>query len=253
MRIASLVLAASGACAAKPPPAIENRAAPPTAETFVLDAPLFTTDDTAPVVWTLHRDGAHADLVLGDRHYTGTATGGEAFRGELGAVTMDCHRGEVRAHVPGAEPAARAPHTPCGVPRTWHPMDTVTTRALTCTVHRDQLTTEVTMAASPGLQAVVDDCCDDQDRCERRWEIRQRYATTDLLHCQNCPCFDELVRRAAACKLPDDVRNSLDLAAGAAYPNKFEGDHDDPQQRCRDVAAFIVDNTAGPCGWSATP
>ena len=170
MKLAWLAPALMG-CAAKPPPAIEHRAATAASETFVLDAPLFTTDDAAPVMWTLHRDGDHAHLALGDREYTGTARGDHI---DLGAVTMDCHRTEVRAHVAGAEPALRAPHTPCGVPRAWQPPDLVATTALTCTVRREDLTTQVTMAAPPGLQAVVDDCCDDQDRCERRWEIRRR-------------------------------------------------------------------------------
>ena len=159
------------ACATKPPPVMEHHAAPPAKETFVLDAPLFTTHDIEPVVWTLSRDGENAHLTLGDREYTGTAHGDQL---DLGAVTMDCRRTEVRAHVAGAEPVPRAAHTDCSVPRAWQPPQLVPTPALTCTVHRDQLTTEVTMAAPPGLQGVVDDCCDDQDRCERRWEIRRR-------------------------------------------------------------------------------
>ncbi len=171
MRWALVLLAA---CATRPPPSLEHHAGRQTAETYVLDAPLFTTTDLTSVIWTLERDGDNAHLVLGDREYTGTARGRDAFHAELGAVTMDCHRTEVRVHAATAEPEARAPHTACSVPRAWQPAELVPTTALACTVRRDRLTTEVTLAPAPGLQAVVDDCCDDEDRCERRWEIRRR-------------------------------------------------------------------------------
>ena len=58
--------------------------------------------------------------------------------------------------------------------RAWRPPAMVTVAALGCVVERDELKTQITMAPPPGLQAVVDDCCDDRDNCERRWDIRLR-------------------------------------------------------------------------------
>ena len=163
------------ACGSAPPPVVEHHAAAPSTETFVLDAPLFDTTDITPVVWTLERDGASAHLVLGDREYTGSVREARGLLElELGAVTMACKRTAVRAHVAGSEPVPRGAHPACGVPRSWQPAELVATAAITCTVRRERLTTEVTMAPPPGLQAIVDDCCDDDDRCERRWEIRRR-------------------------------------------------------------------------------
>jgi hypothetical protein len=169
-----LALVALAACAAKPAPVLEHHAANPARETFVLDAPLFTTHSIESVVWTLTREGDNAQLLIGEREYIGTVRGHDAFHAELGEVTMDCRHIEIHAHVAGAEPTPRPPHVACSVPREWQPPELVATPALTCIVRRDHLRTEVTMAAPPGLQAVVDDCCDDEDRCERRWEIRRR-------------------------------------------------------------------------------
>ncbi|HSN26813.1 MAG TPA: hypothetical protein VLT45_11020, partial [Kofleriaceae bacterium] len=77
-------------------------------------------------------------------------------------------------HVAGALPQPRGEHPVCSVPRAWQPADLVRVAALGCLLQRDDLKTEITLAPPPGLQAVVDDCCDDNDNCQRRWEIQLR-------------------------------------------------------------------------------
>ena len=168
------------ACSKPPPPRLEHHAAAPTDETFVLDAPLFSSDATEAVVWTLERHGGAASLALGDEAIAhGTFDEHEnAIHVEVassaGPTTLDCRRSFARVHAAGAEPQARGEHAVCTTPRAWQPADLASVAVLACTVHREALVTQVTMAAPPGLQAIVDDCCDDEDRCERRWEIRIR-------------------------------------------------------------------------------
>jgi hypothetical protein len=167
------------ACTRPQPPRIEHHAAPQTDETFVLDAPLFSSDPTDEVLWTLERHGHAATLTIAGEAATGTfdETGGKItieVAGAQGAITLDCERRAAQVHVAAAAPEARGEHAVCSVKRAWHPADVVTVATLACLVHRDELRTQITMAPPPGLQAVVDDCCDDADNCERRWDIRLR-------------------------------------------------------------------------------
>jgi hypothetical protein len=177
VRCALVVLAA---CHAPAQPNIEHHAHTTTDELFVLDAPLFSTDATEHVMWTLERHGHYATLTLGDDPiYRGMfeedagAIHVEAT-GATGPLTLACKRAATLVHAAGAQPHERGDHPVCSTPRTWQPPDLLTVTALACTVHRESLITQVVMAPPPGLQAVVDDCCDDQDRCERRWELRAR-------------------------------------------------------------------------------
>lgn len=169
-----------GACSHPQAARIEHHAAPATDETFVLDAPLFSSDPNEHVVWTLVRHGTTATFTLGDEPpAVGTFDEhGDAIHVEVatadGPTTLDCHRAAAEVHAAGAAPQERGDHPVCSIPRTWQPAATLRIPVLACTVHREQLVTQVTLAAPPGLQAVVDDCCDDDDRCERRWEIRRR-------------------------------------------------------------------------------
>ena len=94
--------------------------------------------------------------------------------GEAGAETLDCHRDARTVHVAAATPLPRGDHPVCSKPLVWQPPETAHVAVLVCRVQRDELVTVVTMAAPPGLQAVLDDCCDDRDRCERRWDLRLR-------------------------------------------------------------------------------
>ena len=177
MRAALLLLAA---CAHAPPPRIEHHAPPPTDETFILDAPVFSSDPTEQVLWTLERRDGYAALTLGDEPVArGTFVEHDdeihiEVASMQGPTTLDCRRRAAQVHIAGASPIERGEHPVCSKPRAWRPPDTTSVAVLACTVHREELVTQVTMAAPPGLQAVVDDCCDDDDRCERRWEIRRR-------------------------------------------------------------------------------
>jgi hypothetical protein len=170
-----LALVALTACATVAPPAIEHHAVIPSRETWIVDAPLFKTNDVSSVMWLLERNGRAARLLVGAQEFRGTVEYfGDQMDFNLGNAVLICKRTTVRVHVAGAEPQPRGEHPICSTPRVWQPADLVATPALACEVQRYELVTEVTMAASPGLQAVVDDCCDDEDRCERRWEIRRR-------------------------------------------------------------------------------
>ena len=235
------VLVLLAACAKPQPPRLEHHAPPPQDETFLLDAPLFSADDTNLVLWKLTRHDSTATLTLGPGH-SGIGTFVEtdgSIHVEVPlpdrSLTMDCRRGATRVHVAGAQPQERGDHPVCKTPRVWAPADMLDVAVLTCTVHDEQLLTQVTMAASPGLQAIVDDCCDDEDRCERRWEIRLRRTREELAACEDCPCFDELVHQLDGCEARDVAQLIVDARA-----SRIETPITEHTRICHDYASKLA-------------
>lgn len=215
MKLALVLLVA---CAKPQPPRIEHHAPPPQDETFVADAPLVAAAGTNRMLWKLTRHDTVATLSLAGQPAVGKflETDG-AIHVEVptptGEFTMDCHRGATRVHVASAQPQDRGEPAVCTTPRVWTPADTVEVAVLSCSVHDEQLVTQVTMAAPPGLQTSVDDCCDDSDHCEQRLEFRLLRTREELAVCDDCPCFEELIHRFADCKAPDVAQLILDSQA----------------------------------------
>jgi hypothetical protein len=250
----ALVLLA--ACASPPQqPKIEHHARPPTDEVFMVDAPLFFGDAPDTTMWTLERHGHYASLDIASgasAHGTFDEHSGKIhmeLAGEAGAQTLDCHRDARLVHVAAATAVPRGDHPFCSKPVAWQPADMERVAVLVCSVQRDELVTEVTMAAPPGLQAVLDDCCDDRHNCERRWDLRRRFAAADLLTCDDCPCYDALIAEVARCTLPEETRSEIDTATAALAENKLDGDHTSARELCRAGARFIIDHAARSCGW----